>query len=163
MAKWQGRNEWAKFLRDADERVRQAAADALNAASDDLIAKMKSNMARQGIQVRTGKLISSFKVNRATAASPNVVIENEVYKPLPRNQRRWRRAVASAEGQERKRMRSLRPSRYKYPPQGVPYGRIIEFSPRINKPFFYTAWYDMRRAVKARVMASVGNAWSGKT
>ena len=130
------------FLKQADERVRQAAADALNEASDEVIKQVKANMSAQGIQEKTGKLRGSVKANRATQKSLNVVIKSEVYKPAPKRPG-WRNP----------KMRG----RYKW---GVPYGRIIEFSPRIKKPFFYKAWYEKRKQVKEQVMKAIEGAWS---
>lgn len=130
------------FLKQADERVRQAAADALNEASDEVIKQVKANMSAQGIQEKTGKLRGSVKANKATPKSLNVVIKSEVYKPAPKRPG-WRNP----------KMRG----RYKH---GVPYGRIIEFSPRIKKPFFYKAWYEKRKQVKEQVMKAIEGAWS---
>lgn len=130
------------FLKQADERVRQAAADALNEASDEVIKQVKANMSAQGIQEKTGKLRGSVKANKATPKSLNVVIKSEVYKPAPKRPG-WRNP----------KMRG----RYKW---GVPYGRIIEFSPRIKKPFFYKAWYEKRKQVKEQVMKAIEGAWS---
>lgn len=130
------------FLKNADERVRQAAADALNEAAEKLQQDIKNNMAAQGIRQRTGRLIGSVKANTATAKRLNVKITSEVFAKAPKRP-----------GSRNPRMRS----RYKY---GVPYGRIIEFSPRINKPFFYTAWYKNRQAIKEQVMEAIGDAWS---
>ena len=132
----------ATFLKNADERVRQAAADALNEASDEVIKQVKANMAAQGIQERTGKLRGSVQANKATVKSLNVVIKSEVYKPAPRRP-----------GWKNPKMRG----RYKW---GVPYGRIIEFSPRIKKPFFYRAWYEKRTQIKREVMKKIEGAWS---
>ena len=132
----------ATFLKEADERVRQAAANALNEASDEVIKQVKANMAAQGIREDTGKLRGSVKANKATTKSLNVVIKSEVFKPAPRRAG-WRNP----------KMRG----RYKY---GVPYGRIIEFSPRIKKPFFYKAWYEKRKQVKSQVIKAIEGAWS---
>ena len=133
----------AAFLKDKDEKVRQAAADALNKASDEIVAQVRNNMSVQGIKVRSGKLRGSVGATKATAKSPRVLIKSEVFVAAPRRP-----------GSRNPRMRN----RYKY---GVPYGRIIEFSPRINKPFFYTAWYKKRNKVKDDVMDAISKAWSG--
>lgn len=158
--------EWRAFLKNADDKMKQAVADALNEASDEVVKKIKSNMDKQGIKVRTGKLKGSLEATKATKSAPNVVIKSEVYAPLPKNVRRWRSQLSSLDKKDRhwKRLKSsnLNPMKpkMKYPAQGVPYGRIIEFSPRINKPFFYTAWYETRRAVKARMLAKITKTWS---
>lgn len=132
----------ARFLKNADDRVRQAAADALNKASEEVVSKIKDNMAAQGIKEDTGKLRGSVKCSKATVKSPNVLIKSEVFKPAPKRP-----------GSRNPKMRG----RYKY---GVPYGRIIEFSPRIKKPFFYKAWYEKRNKVKEEVIKEIERAWS---
>jgi len=134
-----------RLLRDADERVRRAAADAINEAASELTQQIKQNMAAQGINNDTGKLYGSVKATKATAKRPAVKVSSEVFKPAPKNP-----------GSRNPDM----VGRYKY---GVPYGRIIEFSPRINRPFFYTAWYAKRKQIKENVIAAIGDAWSGKT
>jgi len=131
------------FLKDADERVRKAAADALNEAAEQVQQQIKSNMDAQGIQNRTGQLQRSIKITKATPKRLSCKIESEVFKAAPKKP-----------GSRNPAMRG----RYKY---GVPYGRLIEFSPRINKPFFYNAWYKLRNTVKKEVMEAIGDAWNG--
>jgi len=131
------------FLKDADERVRKAAADALNEAAEQVQQQIESNMDAQGIQNRTGQLRRSIKVTKATPKRLSCRISSEVFVAAPKKP-----------GSRNPAMRG----RYKY---GVPYGRLIEFSPRINKPFFYKAWYKLRNRVKNEVMEAIGDAWNG--
>ena len=130
------------LLKDADERVRKAASDVINDATKTLVNDIKANMIAQGIRERSGRLRGSIKVTKATEKNPNALIKSEVFKEAPKRP-----------GIRNPRMRG----RYKY---GVPYGRIIEFSPRIQKPFFYTAWYKERARIKKEVVEAIGNAWS---
>ena len=134
----------ASYLKDADERVKEAAAQALNEAADKLQAQVLNNMATQGIRVKSGKLRGSVKHTKATAKSPKVLLKSEVFVKMPRRP-----------GSRNPRMAN----RYKW---GVPYGRIIEFSPRINKPFFYKAWYKLKKQIETDVISSIDKAWSGK-
>ena len=138
-----------KFLRDADERVREACAKALNEASKELQQQIKTNMSAQGIQNRTGRLRGSIEANLATANKPVVVIKSEVYAHMPKRPNKNRRLWGK--------------SNLNYSRRGVPYGRIIEFSPRINRPFFWTAWYKHKKKIKEDVIKAIGNAWSGKS
>lgn len=142
MAKFSGSISLERYLKDADERVRQAAADALNEAAEDLENRIRANMQAQGIVERTGALRTSLKATKATAKRPKTIIKSEVFVPAPRRP-----------GSRNPKMKG----RYKY---GVPYGRVIEFSPRIKKPFFYTAWYEKRRSVREMVINKVSEAWS---
>ena len=103
-------------------------------------------MDAKGITNRTGALRGSVTVTKATPKRLSVAVKSEVYKPVPRRP-----------GARNPRMRG----RYK---RGVPYGRILEFSPRYKKynGFFYSAWYKDRKRIKENVMEAVGNAWGGK-
>ena len=131
-----------RLLKDADERVKQAAADALNQAGAELKAEVKANMDKQHIKEDTGKLLASIDFTKADKDHLYVLLKSEVYAKIPKNPGRDNPAMKG---------------RYK---KGVPYGRIIEFG-RINKPFFYTAWYDKRKEIREQIMEKIGNAWSG--
>lgn len=134
------------FLKDADERVKQACADALNQAATELEQQIESNMSAVGIHSKTGKLRGSIKSTVATPDRPRVVVKSEVYATAPKkpnkNRRLWGKPAI------------------RYPARGVPYGRILEFSPRYKKPFFYTAWYQKRRQIKENIIRAIGEAWS---
>lgn len=132
----------AAILKDADERVKKAAADALNEASREIVSSIEANISHVGIHNRTWTLAHSIETTEATEKRLNVTISSEVFKPAPKRP-----------GLYNPKMRG----RYK---QGTPYGRIIEFSPRINMPFFYTAWYQKRDKVKDEIIEKVGEAWS---
>lgn len=41
----------------------------------------------------------------------------------------------------------------------IAYGRIIEFSPKINKPFFYTAYYESRNDIKDGLAQVIREKW----
>ena len=137
-----------KILKDADERVREACVKALNDASKELETQIKNNMTAQGIQNRTGKLRGSVTSTTATTNKPTVIVKSEVYAPLPKNQGKNRRLWGKGN--------------IRYSGKGVPYGRIIEFSPRISKPFFYPAWYKSKKQIKEDIIEAIGKAWSGK-
>lgn len=152
MAKNSGRVSLVRFLKDADERVREAAAKALNENAEGLISKIKDNMNAQGIHERTGNLRGSIKSIKATAKNPYTRIESEVY---ARNPKTGELAIPKNPGSRNPAMKG----KYK---NGVPYGRLIEFSPRINKPFFYTAWYQEKSRIREDIIKAIGKAWSGK-
>ena len=131
-----------RFLKDAEEDVRKAAAEALNKAAEELKQEIKNNMASQGIQERTGNLVGSVKASQATDNKLIVKITSEVYAKAPKRPGLTNPAMKGR-------------NRY-----GTPYGRIIEFSPRINKPFFYTAWYAKRKQIKEDIIEAIGKAWN---
>lgn len=136
------------FLKSADERVRKAAVDALNEAAEKLQHEIKTNMATVGINSRNGDLVGSIKFTKATEKRPSVKVYSEVYKAMPKRPNIRRRKWGKPD--------------IKYARRGVPYGRILEFSPRIRKPFFYTVWYKERNKIKEEVIKAIGQAWSGK-
>lgn len=130
-----------KFLRDADERVRKAAADALNEAAKELKQEVLDNMVEQGIQNRTGGLWGSVEAQLATPEDAFAQIKSEVFKPAPKEPGKYNPAMRG---------------RYEF---GAPYGRLLEFG-KFQKPFFYTAWYEMRNDIKDDVTGAIGDAWS---
>lgn len=162
MAKSSGYVSLQTFLKDKDEEVRQVAADALNEAASEIKAQIINNLHNQGIRNRTGKLYSSIDFKKATAKRPRILIKSEVYAPLPKGERSLRALQANyTVGYWRAWRRMHRGvQKFKYPAKGVPYGRIIEFSPRINKPFFYVAWYQKRNKVSNDIVNKITRAWS---
>lgn len=134
------------MLKDATDRVRQEAANALNGMAEYMESQIKSSMSKVGIKDDKGALRGSIKFTRAKPDKLNVMIESEVYKPAP------------------KKPGSRNPDmigRYK---KGVPYGRILEFSTHYKKynGFFYTPWYNNRDAVREYIKLSISKAWSAK-
>lgn len=130
------------LLKDADEKVKEAASEALNEASDEIVKQIRENMNAQGIRERTGALRGSIEIRKSTPKNLNALIKSEVFARRPKRPG-WRNPKMKG--------------RYKY---GTPYGRILEFSPRINKPFFYTAWYKKRSTVKEEIINKIYGAWS---
>lgn len=152
----QWKKDWAEFLRNANQQMREALARQLNRASDEVVSQIKSNMARVGINSRTGRLVGSLKIRRATPKSPRCVIYSEVY-AVKVAKPNWNRHLWKQKGWY---MNGLKLGQdLRYPTDGVPYGRILEFSPRLNKPFFYKAWYDKQKSVKERILWTVRNCW----
>ena len=128
-----------KILSEYGDEVKQAAVESINAAADELESAIKGNMDKAGIKEDTGALRGRIKVRRATVKSLDATIKSEVYAPLPKKP-------------------GARNPDINYPAEGVPYGRLIEFSPRINKPFFYTAWYEKRQKIYADIADSIHKA-----
>jgi len=139
----------AAFLKDKDESVRQAAADALNEASDEIKFQIIRNLQEQGVQNRTGNLYFSIDIDYATAKRPRALIKSEAVVDAP---------PLDKQGSINPAMKG----RYTAGPayNQTPYGRLIEFSPRIRKPFFYTAWYEKMKSVKEKIINGVGEAWA---
>lgn len=135
-----------KLIKNADERVKKACVDALNESAKALENQIKSNMVSQGIHNRTGRLYGSVKSTKATEKKPSVVVKSEVYAKLPKNAGKNRRLWGKGN--------------IRYPSKGVPYGRILEFSPRYNRAFFYPAWYKLRKQIKDNIIEEIGKAWS---
>lgn len=132
------------FLKDADERVKEAAVDALNASAERLQAEIVDSIQRAGITEHTGGLRESIKIKPATVKTFNAYIDSEYMKEVPKHP-----------GSRNPNMEG----RYK---NGAPVSRILEFSPRYNKPFFYSTWYTERDGIRQYILAVIGDAWSGK-
>ena len=133
-----------QLLKDANDRVKEAAAEALNEAAAELTARVRENMNAQNIKNDTGRLRASVKYKKTDSRKLAVVVKSEVYKrPNPKRP-----------GSRNPRMAG------RYTSRGVPYGRIIEFSPRIRKPFFYPAWYATRKQIREEIVKQIGEAWS---
>ena len=138
------------FLKDAEERVRQTAVKELNRSVHELVGDIKNNMNSVGIHEKTGNLRGSIKAKEATLSNFRAVVISEVYAVNPKTQQK---VMVKRPGIRNPAMKN----RYK---KGVPYGRIIEFSKKINKPFFYKSWYENRDEIKENLMKSIGKAWS---
>ena len=134
-----GRNSISKILREYSEGVQKAAVDALNRNAEMLAGDIKEGMGAAGIQRQSGKLEESVKVGNATLKNLDAKVVSEVYKPLPDKP-------------------GSRNSSIYYPSKGVPYGRLIEFSPRINKPFFYDKFYEKKKKIVDDICESVRKA-----
>ena len=48
----------------------------------------------------------------------------------------------------------------KNPEDGVPYGRLLEFSPKLNRPFLYPAYDAHRDATKQAIIGAIRKAVS---
>ena len=151
----QWKKDWNEFLKNANLAMREGISRQLNRASDEVVAQMKTNMADAGIHNRTGRLRIMLRIHRATPKSPRCVIYSEAEVPRPKRPN-WNRHLWRKKGWSMNGLNLGKDLRY---PPNVSYGRILEFSPRINKPFFYKAWYDKQRAVKERVIYAVRNCW----
>ena len=138
-------NELNKILKEKSDSIRQAAADALNQTCDQLVSEIKTNMAAAGIESRHGKLIGSIKFKKATAKNPRTYIKSEVYAERPKEPNKNRRLWGKDD--------------ITYPQDGVPYGRILEFSPRYNRSFFYKTWYERRETTAKEIIDRITDAW----
>lgn len=136
------------FLKDKDEAVRRAAADALNKAADEVKAEMQKNIS-SNFEEHTGKMRNSVEFDYATPERPKVLIKSEYVgdAPAPDKQGKINPAMKG-----RYKAGSSRDK--------TPLGRILEFSPRRGKPWFYTAWYNKQKTVEEEIRAKVGEAWS---
>lgn len=155
----QWKKDWNEFLANADRQMRTAIANQLNRASKELVSNIRANMAKVGIHERTGKLVGSLEIRDATPETPKTVIWSEVYARRPKRPN-WNRHLWRKKGWT---MNGLNLGKdLRYPRDGVPYGRILEFSPRFGRPFFYTAWYDKRNAIRERIIQVVRNTWQNR-
>lgn len=146
---FESKQSLAAFLKDKDDAVRQAAADALNEAADEIKQQMLANMSAQGITDKTGRLRASVEYDYATAKRPRVLIKSEAVVDAP---------VLDKQGSINPGMKGRYTAGASF--DQAPYGRFIEFSPRIRKPWFYTAWYDKMNSAKEKVIQAISKAWA---
>ena len=133
------RQSLKSILKEYGKDVLEAAAAQLNAEAEALVADIGADMDKAGIKTRSGALKASVKAIAATPKNLNAVVKSEVYAEMPKNP-------------------GSRNANISYPAKGVPYGRLIEFSPRINKPFFYTSFYEKRNEIIDRVFKACREA-----
>ena len=117
-----------KILSEYSKEVQEAAVNELNKEAESLVSDIDGDMDRAGIKSQSGKLKASVKAIAANLKNLQAKVRSEVYAEMPKNP-----------GKKNKNIR--------YAGKGVPYGRIIEFSPRINRPFFYTSFYRKRNRI----------------
>lgn len=117
-----------KILSEYSKEVQEAAVNELNKEAESLVSDIDGDMDRAGIKSQSGKLKASVKAIAANLKNLQAKVRSEVYAEMPKN--------------PGKRNKNIR-----YAGKGVPYGRIIEFSPRINRPFFYTSFYRKRNRI----------------
>ena len=128
------RRSLKSVLSEFSEDVQRAVVDTLNASVAELKDDALKNMDKQEIKEDTGNLRESLEIKKATMKTLDATLKSEVYAELPKHP-----GMA-------------------YPAEGVPYGRLIEFSPRIGKPFFYTAFYEKKKKIAEEVFAKMCEA-----
>lgn len=133
-----------RLLKDADIRVKQAAMQALNNAGEELVEGIKESL-NSTLNTISGNLEGSVTYEPATENKLMIRVKATATKPAP------------------KKPGSRTPAMKQRYDNGAPYGAIIEFSPRINKPWFYPVWYRKRDKIKQDVLNAVGDAWSAKS
>ena len=127
-----GKTSLKKILKEYSKDVQEAAVNQLNKEAEMLVSDIDADMDRAGIKTNTGALKASVKAIAATVKNLDAGVISEVYAPMPTKP-------------------GSRNENIYYPKKGVPYGRLIEFSPRINRPFFYTSFYEKRGKIIDRV------------
>jgi len=142
MARRKGRHSLKKILQSYSKEVQNAAMESMNKAVEGLAEDIKSDMDAAGVKEDTGNLRGSIKAFLASEKKLESGVKSEVYKkPLPKNP-------------------GSRNPNMVYPSKGVPYGRLIEYSPRINKPFFYTSFYEKRGKIVDDIFEAIKKAGS---
>lgn len=159
MATTSNRKAWLEFLNNffdaADERTRQACVDALNEAAEDVVGGMEKVFDAGRIVNRTGTLSGSLR-NYDKARIADTKSGKRLLHAAIHTDEKTLRTVKNP-GARNPKMRG------RYP---VSYGRLLEFSKRLNpdgrRDFFYGPWYEMKKDVKAQIEAKIKAAWGGK-
>ena len=137
MAKRRTQKRWkVKELIEAYgiDAVRKGA-EYVNSESKSLKDAALKNMQEQGIKSRTGNLVKHMQVEPIVLS-----------KITPKTKKAAAIVLNDATATNKKG-------------EEIAYGRIIEFSPRINKPFFYTEFYNRRAKIRENLEKIIREAW----
>ena len=130
------------IMRDWTLRMKREAADALNNAAEEVIRQVRTNMNEQGIHEISHNLANSIQYDKATPDRLKVLVKSEAVTEGPKNPGKINPAMKG-----------------RYPEGKAVYGRLIEFSPRIGRPFFYTAWYKKRVKIRGEMVGLIARLW----
>lgn len=144
-----------EFVKDKADEAIQAGCDVINEEAAKLVGQIQSEMDVVGINERTGNLKGSVKITtKASVKKPNVIIKSEVF-ALDKDGKKH--MVVNPGSRQGAGSRAMTYNDYK---DGVPYGRILEFSPRYNRPFFFKVWDREKSRINREVRQKIGVAWS---
>lgn len=133
-------------LDDIRERFGQMAVDAAVAVIDaeaDRIAMVAKQTAEAKFSNGTGKLVASIHVIKPTHSTKyhkDIVVCDAVNVTPIKN--------PGARGS----------NRTKSYPDGYPYPRVLEFSPKYGKPFFFQGCYEAKVALSGKIIEAVRKA-----
>lgn len=144
-----------EFVKDKADEAIQAGCDVINEEAAKLVGQIKAEMDIVGINERSGDLKGSVKITtKASVKKPNVIIKSEVF---AKDKNGKKHMVVNPGSRQRDGSRAMTANDYK---DGVPYGRILEFSPRYKKPFFFKVWDREKARIDHDVREKIGVAWS---
>lgn len=153
----QNRRNWLKFLRDffddAEERTQQACVDALNEAADTVVKNMGQVFDEGRVVSRTGRLRGSL--GNYTRAKVVGTTKGKKLLHAAIHTDKDTEVTAKNPGSRNPKMKNRYPASY---------GRIIEFSKRLNpngeRDFFYGPWYDSKKQVEQDIKEKIFDEWS---
>lgn len=124
-----------KIIDEFGEEAAKVACDTLNDVIHDVEKQAKENLHEQGI--KGTRMYDGFKLKDADVNRPEAVIAVEVWSEKPtKNPININSGIYNSKGYAN-------------------IGRIIEFSPRIQRPFFYDAFYKRRKGLEDEIRAKV--------
>lgn len=125
-----------KLIDEFGERVADIAVEKLNEVIRDVEKQAIENLHKHGI--KGTRMYEGFKHKFATRDKEDAWLSVEVWSdnPIMEIGTLWNSGVYDSEGYAN-------------------VGRIIEFSERINKPFFYDAFYQRRKGLEKEIRAKV--------
>lgn len=126
-----------KILETFGEKAAEATVQCLNDAIKDIEDMAKDNLHANGIKGTT--MYNSFEQTEATTKKPTAMLAVEI----------WSKKPVKNPGSRNPSMRG----RYKKGYANI--GRLIEFSPRINKPFYYKAFYKRRKTIESEIIEAI--------
>lgn len=126
-----------KILELYGEKAAEAAVQCLNDAIDDMDKLAKENLRKHGIKGKT--MYEAFEQTDATVKKPTAMLAVEI----------WSKKPVKRPGSRTPSMRGRYKNGY------VSIGRLIEFSPHINKPFFYDAFYKRKKTIESEITEAI--------
>ena len=128
---------WKESCKTFSEKAMKIVMEEINNSLPEIAENVQRHYDEQNIKKITGKLYAGTKIHKMEVSEDKVktaYIINDVINPR----------IVKKPGKRNIAMKN----RYK---GGTHYGRLIEFSPRINKPFFYPAMDESKEKLRERI------------
>ena len=121
----------SKIIKEFGEQAGEVAIDVLNDVIHDVVTGAKENLKRH--HVKGSRMYENFEVHEATMKNEEALLAVEVWSDKPTKKiGNYNTGIYDSLGYAN-------------------VGRIIEFSTRINKPFFYDAFYKRRKGLEDEI------------
>lgn len=141
MAKSYKRINLKTVLEQYGNKAKQAAIDVISKNADELVSGAKNRASGMN---RTGKMQMSIRAIKPKRKNSkyNIVVACDAVNETP----------VKNPGSRNPGMTG------KYPVGGFPYPRVLEFSPKYNRPFFFNDYYNSKSALPGQISDAIKKA-----